>query len=89
MATMQEFDDMTDEDFADFVYSRGRPGFSVSAEQRAEMVRAHAAWVETIDEEEQETVDWNTATHSDWDLYAELRMNGVDFERVREPEFAR
>lgn len=86
---IHDFDEMTDEEFTDFVYSQGRPEFSVSAEQRAEMIRAHAAWVETIDEEERETVDWNTATHSDWDLYAELRMNGIDFDRVREMEFAR
>jgi hypothetical protein len=33
-------------------------------------------------EDERESADWNTATHSHWDLYAELRMNGVDFDRV-------
>jgi hypothetical protein len=80
--TIDDFDAMTDDDFTDFVYARRRPDFAVGNGQRMAMVRAHESWIASMDEDDRDSVDWNTETHSDWDLYAELRMNGVDFDRV-------
>jgi hypothetical protein len=50
--------------------------------QRAEMVSAHAAWVRTMDKETLASADWNSSIRSNFDLYSELRINSVAFQRV-------
>lgn len=89
MGTIDEFDALTDDGFVDFVLQGRRPLFTVDDGQRAAMIEAHENWVAQMDEEERDMADWDTQTHSDWDLYAELRMNGVDFDRVAELTLAR
>lgn len=79
---IEDFDAMSDDAFTDFVYERARPDFSVDSRQREAMVQAHEEWVSSMEDDMRSDVDWSTATHSDWDLYAELRMNGVGFERT-------
>jgi KaiC/GvpD/RAD55 family RecA-like ATPase len=86
--TINELDAMTDEDFHVFL-DRGRAiVLDASEEQRGEMVNSHEAWVETLDEDLRDGIDWTVETRSDWDLYAELRMNGVEFARVSQTEIA-
>ena len=53
--------------------------------QRSAMVSAHSAWVRTMDKEALESADWNSSIRSNFDLYSELRINGVAFERVPSP----
>ncbi|NTF17705.1 hypothetical protein G6L37_04780 [Agrobacterium rubi] len=79
---IRELDSMTDDEFYDFVQNGRGVVLDVSPEERAEMVAVHEAWTPTLNEDTRDEIDWSTATRSGWDLYAELRMNGVDFERV-------
>lgn len=85
MRNIDEFDALTDDAFVDFVLEGRRPLFTVDDGQRAAMIEAHENWVAQMDEEEREMADWDTH----WDLYAELRENGVDFDRVAELTLAR
>jgi hypothetical protein len=79
--TIAEFDDLPDDAFYDVVeFGRGI-SVEASAEQRAAMVEAHEAWTSLLDDDLREGIDWETSTRSNWDLYSELRMNGVDFVR--------
>ncbi len=50
--------------------------------QRSAMVSAHSAWVRTMDKEALESANWNSSIRSNFDLYSELRINGVVFERI-------
>lgn len=86
--TINELDAMADENFYVFIDRARGIVLDVSDEQRDEMVRSHQAWVETLDEDLRDGIDWTVETRSDWDLYAELRMNGVEFERVSQAEMA-
>jgi hypothetical protein len=86
--TINELDAMADENFYVFIDRARGVVLEVDEEQRDEMIRSHEAWVETLDEDLRDGVDWTVETRSDWDLYAELRMNGVEFERVSQPEMA-
>lgn len=81
--TIDELDGMSDDEFYVFVGRARGIVLEVSTEQRDLMVTAHGDWVETLNEELREDVDWDTATHSNWDLYAELRINGAEFQRAR------
>lgn len=78
--TIEQLDEMNDDEFAAFV-EKARPALYAEEEQRTLMVDAHKRWVATLDDDIRDGVDWNTISHSNWDLYAELRMNGVEFER--------
>jgi hypothetical protein len=84
--TIDELDTMSDDEFYVFVDSAGGMTLETSGGQRDEMMAAHKEWVETLDSDIRDGVDWETATRSDWDLYAELRINGVGFQRA--PAFA-
>lgn len=86
--TINELDAMTDDELYGFIDRARGIVLDVDEEQREEMVRSHQAWVETLDEDLCDGVDWTVETRSDWDLYAELRVNGVEFERVSQPEMA-
>jgi hypothetical protein len=50
--------------------------------QRSTMVCAHSGWVRTLEQEALESADWNSSIRSNFDLYAELRINGVAFDRI-------
>lgn len=50
--------------------------------QRSEMVAAHASWVMAMDEQALASADWNSSIRSNFDLYSELRLNGVPFNRI-------
>jgi hypothetical protein len=86
--TINELDAMADEEFYVFIDRARGVVLEVDEGQRDEMIRSHEAWVETLDEDLRDGIDWTVATRSDWDLYAELRMNGIQFERVSQPEMA-
>lgn len=86
--TINELDAMADDDLYVFIDRARGIVLEVDEEQRDEMVRSHQAWVETLGEDLRDGIDWTVETRSDWDLYAELRVNGVEFERVSQPEMA-
>ncbi|MNU37774.1 hypothetical protein D3C71_264320 [compost metagenome] len=86
--TINELDAMADDELYVFIDRARGIVLEVDEEQRDEMVRSHQAWVETLDEDLRDGIDWTVETRSDWDLYAELRVNGVEFERVSQPEMA-
>ena len=80
--TTDDLDSMTDEELVDVVENGRGIRLQTASEQRDAMVSAHEAWVPSLDDDLRDGIDWETATRSNWDLYAELRMNGVDFERI-------
>lgn len=82
--SIKELDSMDDDSFYDFVQTGRGIVLDASTDERSEMVVAHEAWTPTLEEDIREGVDWETGTRSNWDLYSELRMNGVCFERVGE-----
>ena len=82
--SIRELDSMNDDDFYDLVQNGRGIVLAAAAEERTIMVIAHEAWVPSLEDDIRDGVDWETATRSNWDLYAELRMNGVDFDRVGE-----
>jgi hypothetical protein len=86
--TINELDAMADEEFYVFLERARGVVLDVTEEQRNEMVRSHTEWVETLEDDLRDGIDWTVETRSDWDLYAELRMNGVEFERVSQAEHA-
>lgn len=86
--TINELDAMADDELYVFIDSGRGIVLEVDEEQREEMVRSHQAWVETLEEDLRDGIDWTVETRSDWDLYVELRVNGVEFERVSQPEMA-
>lgn len=86
--TVNELDAMADDELYVFIDRARGIVLDVDEEQRDEMIRSHQAWVETLDEDLRDGIDWTVETRSDWDLYAELRVNGVEFERVSQPEMA-
>lgn len=86
--TINELDAMADDELYVFIDRARGIVLDVDEEQRDEMVRSHQAWVETLEEDLRDGIDWTVETRSDWDLYAELRVNGVEFERVSQPEMA-
>ncbi len=86
--SINELDALADEEFYPFLDRARGVVLEVPEVQRDEMVKAHRAWVDTLDEDLRDGVDWTVETRSDWDLYAELRMNGVDFERFYQTEMA-
>lgn len=86
--TINELDAMADDELYVFIDQTRGIVLEVNEEQRDEMIRTHQAWVETLEEDLRDGVDWTVETRSDWDLYAELRVNGVEFERVSQPEMA-
>lgn len=51
-------------------------------DQRARMVEAHTRWVSTMDPETLDSAEWNSSIRSNFDLYSELRINGIAFDRV-------
>lgn len=51
-------------------------------DQRARMVEAHIHWVKTMDPETLASADWNSSIRSNFDLYSELRINGIPFDRI-------
>jgi hypothetical protein len=55
---------------------------SAGVSQRAEMIKAHVAWVGSMDEETLSSADWNSSIRSNFDLYSELRINGISFARI-------
>lgn len=59
-----------------------RADLSASVSQRAEMMASHAAWVRTMDQETLASADWNSSIRSNFDLYAELRINDIAFDRI-------
>jgi hypothetical protein len=86
--SINELDAMADEEFYVFLDRARGVVLDVSEEQHDEMVRSHTEWVETLEDDLRDGIDWTVETRSDWDLYAELRMNGVEFERVSQAEHA-
>lgn len=83
--TIQQLDAM-DEDQVLQLAQEGRGTVLESSDaQRAAMASAHVAWVTTLDPDLRDEVDWSIETRDNWDLYAELRINGVAFARVAEP----
>lgn len=54
----------------------------VGVAQRSEMVSAHASWVMAMDDQALASADWNSSIRSNFDLYSELRLNGVPFNRT-------
>lgn len=57
-------------------------------QQRANMISAHSAWVATLDRDVLASADWHSDIRSNFDLYAELRINEVPFRREpQEPSF--
>lgn len=59
-----------------------RADLSAGISQRAEMIAAHAAWVRTMDQKTLESADWNSSIRSNFDLYSELRINDIAFDRI-------
>jgi hypothetical protein len=45
--------------------------------RRDVMLRAHAAWVDTLSPDLQETYRHGNTSRSNWELYSEIRINGV------------
>lgn len=88
IVTIEELDSMPDDDFYVFVDRARAVVLEASDAQRQEMVSSHEAWVETLEGDLREGIDWSTETRSEWDLYAELRMNGIEFGRVPRSELA-
>lgn len=86
--TINELDAMADDELYVFIDQTRGIVLEVNEEQRDEMIRTHQAWVETLEEDLRDGIDWTVETRSDWDLYAELRVNGVEFERVSQTEMA-
>lgn len=82
---INQLDMLSDASFYDVVENGRCISLATTEEQRDAMIISHEAWSATLDEDIREGVDWETTARSDWDLYADLRMNGVGFERVGAP----
>ncbi|MBY3433911.1 hypothetical protein HFN89_07080 [Rhizobium laguerreae] len=54
----------------------------VGIAQRARIIDSHTRWVSSMDAETFSSADWNSSIRSNFDLYSELRINGVGFDRI-------
>lgn len=81
-ATIDDFDRMAEAEFARLAHGRREVELEVAPDQREAMVIAHRRMVADMDEEIREGIDWSAEHRSNWALYAELRMNGWQFDRL-------
>jgi hypothetical protein len=74
--TLEEADILTDDEIIQLT-ERGRGVLSLSDHERSQYLQARSAWIETLDEERAEAFSIDDGTASDWNLYAEARINGI------------
>jgi hypothetical protein len=86
--TLPELDSLSDDQFKAVLESDLDAALVLHAAQHDTMVRAHVAMASDIDGGEPGDIDWRTDIRTDFDLYAELRVNGYYFARVEELRLA-
>ena len=74
--TVEELDSMSDEAIMS-IANHGGIDLQVEDTVRDEMLRTHAAWVETLDLDLKEAFVGDQAARSNWELYSEIRINGA------------
>lgn len=81
--TISELDALSKDDIHSLCAIQGLSvELRVGVDQRSEMVASHASWVMAMDEQALASADWNSSIRSNFDLYSELRLNGVPFNRI-------
>lgn len=81
--TISELDAISDEIIHELdINAPIRVDLLLGQEQREIIIEAHANWVATLDSDVRESADWTSPSRSNFDLYSELRVNGVDFQRL-------
>ena len=73
------FDDAEamDDDAIMALAEAGGAELKIDDRRRNELLKNHRAWVEELDDDVREAFDGASAARSDWDIYAEVRINGA------------
>ena len=80
--TIQELDCLDDAELMALVEREPDAALSVEQSQHDLMVDAHGKMATDIDGLEPGDIDWSVECRTDFDLYAELRINGYHFARI-------